>query len=211
MGPALRPSAARTGRGLTAVLLHNLAIRVAAAALLIILLPWLGIFGLGVLVSLGRPVLFRQQRSGLGGRTFTLVKLRSMREVVDTAGRSLPDAARVSAYGRFLRRSRLDELPGLWNVIRGDMAVIGPRPLLPETIAALGEKGTARGEVRPGLTGWSQVNGNTLLSLEEKVALDLWYVAHASAWLDLRIAVMTIWVMVGGERRVASVARLREG
>ncbi|MFC3215839.1 sugar transferase [Novosphingobium panipatense] len=154
-----------------------------------------------MLLSLGRPVLFRQQRAGRGGVPFTLLKLRSMRNTCDASGRPLPDEARVTPFGRFLRRSRLDELPGLWNVVAGDMAFVGPRPLLPETIAALAMHGVQRGAVRPGLTGWSQVNGNTLLALEEKIALDLWYVAHSSPLLDLRILLLTVWVMVGGERR----------
>lgn len=180
--------------------------RTLAAVLLLPIIPLLALLGLGVLLSMGRPVLFRQKRSGLGGRTFTLLKLRSMREAHDASGRPLPDDERVTAFGRFLRRSRLDELPGLWNVVTGDMTFVGPRPLLPETIAELGRIGAERGQVRPGLTGWSQVNGNTLLSLTEKMELDLWYVQHASVLLDLRILVMTAWVMVGGERRSPAIA-----
>ncbi|MFC6623251.1 sugar transferase [Novosphingobium panipatense] len=175
--------------------------RGAAGILLMLALPLLVLLAGGVLLSLGRPVLFRQQRAGRGGVPFTLLKLRSMRNTCDASGRPLPDEARVTPFGRFLRRSRLDELPGLWNVVAGDMAFVGPRPLLPETIAALAMHGVQRGAVRPGLTGWSQVNGNTLLALEEKIALDLWYVAHSSPLLDLRILLLTVWVMVGGERR----------
>lgn len=184
----------------------RLATRLLAAAALATLLPPLAILGMGVLLSVGRPVLFRQARSGLNGRTFTLVKLRSMREAVGPRGLPLPDKDRVTRFGRFLRRSRLDELPGLWNVVAGDMALVGPRPLLPETITALGAAGAARGTVRPGLTGWSQVNGNTLLSLEEKVALDMWYVTHSCWRLDARILAMTVQVMAGGERRSANLA-----
>lgn len=181
--------------------MKSFATRLLAAVMLVLLLPLLGVLSLGVLVSVGRPVLFKQQRSGLAGRPFTLVKLRSMREASDNAGRSLPDEERVTPFGRFLRRSRLDELTGLWNVAAGHMAFVGPRPLLPKTIRALGALGAARGTVLPGLTGWSQVNGNTLLSLEEKVAMDLWYVAHASTRLDLGILLMTAKVMIAGERR----------
>lgn len=175
--------------------------------MLVMVLPVVALLGLGVLISMGRPLLFRQPRAGLAGRAFVLVKMRSMRAAFDASGTPLPDDERVTAFGRFLRRSRLDELPGLWNVVAGDMALVGPRPLLPETIASLGNAGILRGTVRPGLTGWSQVNGNTLLSLDEKVALDLWYIAHASPQLDLRILTTTIWVMLGGERRPAGLAR----
>ncbi|WP_395394142.1 sugar transferase [Novosphingobium sp. BL-8A] len=186
--------------------MRRLAIRALGAALLIPTLPLLAGLALGVRLSMGAPVLFRQQRAGLGGQPFTLFKLRSMREANGPDGRPLPDEARVTGFGRFLRRSRLDELPGLWNVARGDMTFVGPRPLLPETIAALGTRGMARGHVRPGLTGWAQVNGNTLLSLDEKIALDLWYVDHAGPMLDLRILARTAWVMIGGERRRPAAA-----
>lgn len=187
-------------------MIARLAIRGLAAALLIPTLPLLAGLALGVRLSMGAPVLFRQERSGLDGETFTLLKLRSMREANGMDGRPLPDEARVTAFGRFLRRSRLDELPGLWNVARGEMTFVGPRPLLPETIAALGPRGIARGLMRPGLTGWAQVNGNTLLSLDEKIALDLWYVDHASPLLDARIVARTFWVMLGGERRSPAAA-----
>lgn len=186
--------------------MRRLAIRALGAAMLIPTLPLLAGLALGVRLSMGAPVLFRQQRAGLGGQPFTLFKLRSMREANGPDGRPLPDEARVTGFGRFLRRSRLDELPGLWNVARGDMTFVGPRPLLPETIAGLGARGAERGRVRPGLTGWSQVNGNTLLSLDEKIALDLWYVAHAGPLLDLRILARTAWVIIGGERRRPSAA-----
>lgn len=175
--------------------------QIVAAALLILLAPLLAVIALLVRLSMGRPVLFRQQRSGRGGRTFTLTKFRSMRDASDVAGNPLPDEQRVTSLGRLLRRSRLDELPGLWNVVTGDLAFVGPRPLLPQTIAGLGGAGAERGKVKPGLTGWAQVNGNTLLTLPEKVDLDLWYVAHANWRLDLSILRLTVWVMIVGERR----------
>lgn len=184
---------------------HRLAPRLMAGMLLVPVAPVIGILALGVMVTMGRPVLFRQQRSGLYGSTFTLLKLRSMRDASDRMGRPLPDEERVTVLGRFLRRSRLDELPGLVNVLRAEMAFVGPRPLLPETISGLGAAGVERGSVLPGLTGWAQVNGNTLLSLEEKIALDLWYARHRSWSLDLRILARTLWVMLGGERRTRSV------
>ncbi|MCJ1960707.1 sugar transferase [Novosphingobium mangrovi (ex Hu et al. 2023)] len=179
--------------------------RTLAALLLVPCAPVIGVLGLGVALSMGRPVLFRQERSGLHQARFTLLKLRSMRSAFDAAGAPLPDEARVTGLGKFLRRSRLDELPGLWNVVRGDMAFVGPRPLLPETIAQLGERGRQRARVRPGLTGWSQVNGNTLLSLDEKVALDMCYIDNASPRLDMQILLRTFWVMLGGERRAPQI------
>ncbi|KRA83602.1 sugar transferase [Altererythrobacter sp. Root672] len=175
--------------------------RLLAVILGVALTPIQLLLGLLVLLSLGRPVLFRQVRCGRLGEPFVLYKFRTMRDDRDEAGRLLPDEQRVTAVGAFLRRSRLDELPGLLNIARGEMAFVGPRPLLPITIEELGDKGRRRGLVRPGMTGWAQVNGNTLLSLDEKVALDLWYIDHAGLWLDLTILQRTVLVMIGGERR----------
>ncbi|MBT8428044.1 MAG: sugar transferase [Erythrobacter sp.] len=177
--------------------------RLTAIFLLVGLSPLLAVLGLVTRISQGSPVLFRQQRSGLGGKLFSIAKFRSMTDRRDANGELLPDEERVTAWGRFLRRSRLDELPGLWSIARGEMAFVGPRPLLPETIASLGERGQERGKVRPGLTGWAQVNGNTLLSLDEKVALDLDYVRNPSLGRDLVILMRTFWVMIGGERRTS--------
>lgn len=175
--------------------------RLAAAIIGIAVLPIFLLLALFVLLCLGRPVLFRQVRAGRLGEAFVLYKFRSMRDDRDESGRLLPDEQRVTAPGAFLRRSRLDELPGLLNIAKGEMAFIGPRPLLPETIRELGDTGQRRSLVRPGMTGWAQVNGNTLLSLDEKVALDLWYIDHAGFWLDLLILQRTLLVMIGGERR----------
>lgn len=177
--------------------------RLLAITLLVGLSPLLALLWLLTRMSQGSPVLFRQQRAGLGGKPFDIAKFRSMTDKRDANGALLPDEERVTAWGRFLRRSRLDELPGLWSIARGDMAFVGPRPLLPETIASLGERGRERGKVRPGLTGWAQVNGNTLLSLDEKVALDLDYVNNPSLGRDLVILMRTFWVMIGGERRTS--------
>jgi lipopolysaccharide/colanic/teichoic acid biosynthesis glycosyltransferase len=171
-----------------------------ATAAAVLLAPLVAVAALGVALDIGRPVLFAQSRSGLGGRVFAMRKLRSMRNTVDAEGQLLPDAARLTPYGRFLRRSRIDELPGLWHVIVGDIGIVGPRPLLPATIEQMGAAGVSRGAVRPGLTGWAQVNGNALLSDVDKLALDLWYIENASLGLDLRILVMTLWVIVAGER-----------
>ena len=181
--------------------------RITALALLVLLLPLLLCLGVLVALTMGRPVIFRQTRAGAGGKPFTLLKLRSMNEQKDSAGELLSDSERTTPVGRFLRRSRLDELPGLLNVVSGDMNFVGPRPLLPETIIMKGEAGRARGEVRPGITGWAQVNGNTLLSLDEKIDLDLWYVKNRSALLDARILIRTILVMIAGERLTASPVR----
>lgn len=171
-----------------------------AATMAVVLAPVLALAALAVAIDLGRPVLFVQPRSGRGGRVFRMMKLRSMSEARDEGGMLLPDADRVSALGRFLRRSRIDELPGLWHVIAGDMALVGPRPLQPATVAAMGAAGVRRGAVRPGLTGWAQVNGNALLADPDKLALDLWYIDRASLWLDIGILVRTLGVVAGGER-----------
>jgi lipopolysaccharide/colanic/teichoic acid biosynthesis glycosyltransferase len=158
------------------------------------------VVGLAVRVTMGKPVFFVQQRSGQGGRAFAMIKFRTMSDDRGPDGTLLGDRERVTRLGRFLRRSRLDELPELWNIMTGDMALIGPRPLLPTTINALGEAGRRRGAVKPGLTGWAQVNGNTLLEEADKIALDLWYVAHASLWLDLQIIAKTVVMILFGEK-----------
>jgi len=175
--------------------------RVVAAVLLVLASPLIALLAATLAVVQGRPVLFRQVRSGLHGAPFRLVKFRTMRETRDDAGRLLPDEQRVTTVGTVLRKTRLDELPSLWNVVTGDLAFIGPRPLLPITIESLGANGLRRGRVSPGLTGWSQVNGNTLLSLDEKVALDLWYIGHRSFRTDVAILARTLWVMTRGETR----------
>jgi lipopolysaccharide/colanic/teichoic acid biosynthesis glycosyltransferase len=151
-----------------------------------------------VLIDLGAPVLFWQQRLGKNGRTFLLHKFRTLRPPTDWRGRTIPHENRISAIGRFMRKTRLDELPQLLNVVVGEMAVVGPRPLLPEDQP---RKFTMRLLVRPGITGWAQVNGGKLLSAEEKQPLDEWYVRNASLWLDVRILLSTIRVVFFGERR----------
>lgn len=175
--------------------------RIAAAAAFALLLPVTGLAAALIWLMLGSPFLFRQRRSGFGGRTFTLVKLRTMSDRRDGSGVPLPDGQRLNAFGRTIRRFRLDEVPQLLSIARGDMSWIGPRPLLPQTVAAMGERGRMRGFVPPGLTGWAQVNGNTMLSQEEKTALDLWYAHHASARLDLAILFLTAATVLRGERR----------
>ena len=174
----------------------------AAAAIVVgvVLLPAIALIALLIAGSLGRPIFFRQVRSGQNGRPFELVKFRTMREPRCEAERLSTDAERLTRLGRFLRRTRLDELPSLLNVLRGDMNVIGPRPLLTDTIATMGDAGRQRGTVRPGLTGWAQVNGGPLLLQSAKLDLDLWYTRHASIWLDLRILFRTILVILLSDR-----------
>lgn len=173
-----------------------------AAGLLALLAPLLLLLAVLVLLGLGRPVLFRQVRSGLGGRPFAMIKFRTMRDLRDAHGALLPDAQRVTALGQFLRRSRLDELPELINIVRGEMDFVGPRPLLPHMISAMGRDGVERGKVRPGLTGLAQVSGNTLLTVEEKLRFDLWYGRNRSARLDAQIIARTLLVVTRGEKRI---------
>lgn len=172
-----------------------------ALLLLVLISPLLVLLACVVWRSVGRPIFFRQMRSGEGGVPFEMVKFRSMREAVDARGVILPDAERTTRTGVFLRRSRLDELPELLNIARGEMGFVGPRPLLPQTIADMGDQGALRGSVRPGLTGLAQVNGNTLLTEQEKLRLDLHYVRQRSPTLDAAILFKTIGVIIGGEKR----------
>ena len=143
--------------------------------------------------KLGTPVLFRQQRPGLGGRPFWLLKFRTMTEARDARGNLLPDAARLTAFGRFLRATSLDELPELLNVLKGDMSLVGPRPLLMQYLDRYTPEQARRHEVRPGITGWAQVNGRNAITWEEKFKLDVWYVDNRTLWLDIKIIFMTIW------------------
>jgi lipopolysaccharide/colanic/teichoic acid biosynthesis glycosyltransferase len=142
--------------------------------------------------KLGSPVLFRQVRPGLDGKPFEMIKFRTMRDAVDAQGNSLPDSERMTPFGSFLRASSLDELPELWNVLKGDMSLVGPRPLLMEYLPLYSPEQSRRHEVRPGVTGWAQINGRNALSWEEKFNLDVWYVDNRSLWLDLKILFLTI-------------------
>jgi lipopolysaccharide/colanic/teichoic acid biosynthesis glycosyltransferase len=165
---------------------------VVAAAGMLLLSPVLGLTALAVRVFLGGPVLFSQLRPGMHGKPFTLYKFRTMRDARDAAGKPLSDAERLTRFGHFLRSSSLDELPELWNVLRGDMSLVGPRPLLMEYLPLYSPEQARRHEVRPGITGWAQVNGRNAISWEEKFRLDEWYVDHRSLWLDLTILAMTV-------------------
>jgi lipopolysaccharide/colanic/teichoic acid biosynthesis glycosyltransferase len=165
---------------------------VMASLLLVALsLPMLVLMAL-VRYRLGSPVLFRQQRPGLNGRPFNMVKFRTMTDARAPDGNLLPDAQRLTAFGHFLRSSSLDELPELWNVLRGDMSLVGPRPLLMEYLPLYSAEQARRHEVRPGITGWAQVNGRNALTWEQKFELDVWYVDHRGPLLDLRILWMTL-------------------
>jgi lipopolysaccharide/colanic/teichoic acid biosynthesis glycosyltransferase len=159
---------------------------------LIVLAPVLAAVALAVAVALGRPVLFRQVRPGLGGKPFRLIKFRTMLDAVGADGKPLADSRRLTRFGRFLRATSLDELPELWNVLRGDMSLVGPRPLLTHYLPLYSPEQARRHEVRPGLTGWAQVNGRNALSWTDKLALDSWYVDHRSFRLDMRILAMTV-------------------
>lgn len=145
-----------------------------------------------VRLRLGRPVLFCQCRPGWHGEPFQMVKFRTMRDACDPAGKPLPDSERLTDFGRWLRATSLDELPELWNVLKGDMSLVGPRPLLMEYLPLYSPEQARRHEVRPGITGWAQVNGRNAISWEEKFALDVWYVDNHSFWLDVKILWMTV-------------------
>lgn len=163
-------------------------------------LPLMTALALLLLCFQGRPILFRQARSGYHQQTFTLVKFRTMRNTKNSDGQLLPDDLRMTGIGRFIRRTRLDELPELWNIWRGEMAFVGPRPLLPDTVASFGKNGDRRAMVPPGLTGWAQINGNTLLSQHEKLDLDLWYVERHTLMLDISIIIRTVKMVLLGEK-----------
>lgn len=142
--------------------------------------------------NLGFPVFYRQERPGKDGKPFEMVKFRTMRDLNDKDGMPLPDKQRMTSFGSFLRSSSLDELPELWNVLKGDMSLVGPRPLLVEYLPLYSQEQYRRHEVKPGITGWAQVNGRNTLSWEEKFKLDVWYVDHLSFWLDIKILFLTV-------------------
>lgn len=163
---------------------------------LLILSPVFLVLMLLIRLKLGAPVFFTQARPGLHGTPFRMVKFRTMTDVRDTAGNLLSDGERLTVFGKFLRASSLDELPELWNVLKGDMSLVGPRPLLMEYLPLYSEKQSRRHEVRPGITGCAQVNGRNALSWEEKFKLDVWYVDNRSLWLDVKILWLTVWHVV---------------
>lgn len=165
---------------------------VCAALALLLLSPVLIVVAWLVRRQLGSPILFRQMRPGLGGKPFQMVKFRTMLDATDANGVALPDSERLTRFGRFLRASSLDELPELWNVLKGDMSLVGPRPLLMDYLPLYSPQEFRRHEVRPGVTGWAQVNGRNALSWQQKFELDVWYVDNRSFWLDMRILWKTV-------------------
>ncbi len=166
---------------------------------LVILAPWLVLLAVAVRLNLGSPVLFRQVRPGLDGKPFTLRKFRTMRDQADEQGRALPDEERLTALGRFLRLASLDELPEIFNVLTGEMSLVGPRPLLLEYLDRYTPEQARRHQVKPGITGWAQINGRNALTWEEKFELDTWYVDHWNLGLDLKILMLTVLKVVRRE------------
>jgi len=169
---------------------------IVSATALVVLLPVIAAVALAIRLRMGAPVLFRQERPGLDARPFRMVKFRTMLHAVDRHGHPLPDSERLTPLGRFLRASSLDELPELWNILKGEMSLVGPRPLLMEYLPLYSAEQARRHAVRPGLTGWAQVNGRNAISWEQKFALDVWYVDNRSFLLDLRILWLTVLKVV---------------
>ncbi len=165
---------------------------IGSATLLVVAAPLMAVIAFGVRVTMGRPVLFRQVRPGRHGRLFTILKFRTMRDAADAHGGQLPDAERVTIFGRMLRTTSLDELPELWNVLRGDMSLVGPRPLLVEYLEHYDATQRRRHDVRPGITGWSQLHGRNDQSWGQRFALDVWYVDNWTIGLDARIVARTL-------------------
>lgn len=165
---------------------------VLAFLLALFLSPVLVVLFFVVSLKMGHPAIYKQERPGRLGRAFIMYKFRTMRDVVDGRGNLLPDSERITSFGKLLRSTSLDELPELWNVLKGDMSLVGPRPLLMEYLPLYTPAQYRRHEVRPGITGWAQINGRNALSWEEKFALDVWYVDNRSLWLDLKIILLTV-------------------
>lgn len=189
-----------------------------ALAVLLLASPFFLLGALVVWLDMGSPVFFRQQRPGYRGRPFMLYKFRTMRNAHDASGQLLPDAERLTRWGTLLRRTSIDELPQLISVLKGDMSLVGPRPLLMEYLPLYSQEQMRRHEVRPGITGWAQVNGRNALSWEERFRLDVWYVDHRSFWLDMKILLMTakkVLVREGisakGEATMSKFTGSREG
>ena len=176
--------------------LADLALAVPA---LVLLAPAVVLLGLCVRVNMGSPVFFRQTRAGLGGRSFTLLKFRTMTDARSPDGDQLPDEQRLTAFGKWLRRTSLDELPELLNVVRGDMSLVGPRPLLVQYLARYAPWQARRHEVRPGITGWAQINGRNAVGWVERFWMDVWYVDHLTLPLDLWILLRTLWLAAKAE------------
>ena len=189
----------------------------AVCGIIVLALPLI-VLGILIRTKLGSPVLFRQTRPGLHGKPFQMVKFRTMRDAIGPDGQPLPDSERMTPFGSFLRSASLDELPELWNVLKGDMSLVGPRPLLMEYLPLYSPEQARRHEVRPGVTGWAQINGRNALSWEEKFRLDVWYVDNQSFWLDLKILALTVkkvfvreGISAAGEVTAAKFTGSRDG
>jgi len=159
---------------------------------LIMLSPIMFIVAILIVLKLGKPILFSQKRPGLYGKIFDIYKFRSMKNAIDESGNSLPDSDRLTPFGKLLRSTSLDELPALWNVLKGEMSLVGPRPLLVEYLPLYSPEQARRHKVRPGITGWAQVNGRNAISWEDKFKLDVWYVDNQSLFLDIKILLLTV-------------------
>ena len=172
---------------------------VSASLGLLVLSPLILLIAILVAIFIGMPILFRQQRPGYKARPFYIYKFRTMTDTRDAEGNLLPDAARLTRFGRFLRSLSLDELPELYNILRGDMSLVGPRPLITEYLPLYSPEQMRRHDVVPGLTGWAQINGRNAIDWPTRFALDVWYVDHRSFWLDIQIIVKTVWKVIKRE------------
>ncbi len=172
---------------------------IGATVILLLTAPLMLLIAFLIRVFLGPPIFFRQRRPGLHGKPFTLYKFRTMTDARDEQGNLLPDEQRLTRFGQWLRSTSLDELPELWNVLKGDMSLVGPRPLLMEYLPLYTPAQFRRHEVKPGITGWAQIHGRNALTWEERFALDIWYVDHVSFWLDTKILLLTLWKVLRRE------------
>ena len=179
--------------------IKSLVDRVLAGLMLILLSPFIAILAIAIYFKMGSPIIFSQPRGGKNNSVFTFYKFRTMTDEKDSNGNLLPDMARLTSLGEFLRQTSLDELPQLWNVLRGDMSFIGPRPFIAAYLERYTTEQARRHNVKPGITGWAQINGRNSISWEEKFALDLWYIDHWSLWLDLKILFLTVAKIVSKE------------
>lgn len=166
---------------------------------LVLVSPFWGLIALVLRLSQGSPVFFRQKRPGYKGEIFTNLKFRTMRDLKGQDGHFLPDSQRITPFGRFLRSTSLDELPELFNVLRGEMSLVGPRPLLVAYLERYSPEQARRHDTLPGMTGWAQINGRNVLSWEDKFRMDVWYVDHRSLWLDVKILALTVWKVLRRE------------
>jgi len=169
---------------------------ISSTAGLIVISPLLVVLAVLVRLKLGSPILFCQQRPGLGGKAFVIYKFRTMTDQRDASGNLLPDSQRLPAFGRFLRSTSFDELPELLNVLKDDMSIVGPRPLMMKYLSRYSPEQARRHEVKPGITGWAQINGRNAISWEDKFKLDVWYVDNWTLWLDVKIILKSIWMVV---------------